>query len=478
MFPVWLITIQLVCLLTYLTHKTLQKGLRLHRAEGNAPAHEPELHLVHIHQIVVEGNRDHPVHNLLRSISEEPNAPTVENRSTYLSLPTIAESQKHGSAIAVDLDENMPARQKEVALALVSSATESSAQQHFPEGILDKSGQLHRSTSHSSTQSLKIRSEADGPGVLGEATSLADPSAAWSHAQTGGSFSQASVLSPTASSSSLEDLAPLLPKSGSSHSLTADQSQDLPPLSVLHKQTIPMQSGPGQVHQHALCCLPKGKVLAAGGMWAAFAALQLAKGQLRACSVGYWAVYIVQAGSLLTASLFFVQQASTNQQQSMPAGAAPSLMSVDQSIKVPAALRKASAVAVGGGALASTIGMGGGVIMGPLLLSLQMHPLVTAATSTLMILFSSSAATLSFAVAGNINKEYALIYGMCNFLSSFAGVFLIGKVVRRTGKSAVIVILLACTMAAGALASAVFGGHESVRNFQTGTNLTFSSICS
>ena len=475
MFPVWLITILLVCLLSFLTHKTLQKGLRLYQAERSVPADEPELHLVQIHPISVEGNDNHPVHNLLRSISEEPNAPSVEIASAHPSLPTIAESQKHNST--VDVDQKAPAKHQEVALTIVSSAADSFAQQHFPEAILDKSGQLNRSTSHSSTQSLKIKSEAAGPSVA-EAASLTDPSAALSRMQTGDSFSQVSVLSCASGSSSLEDLAALLPKSSSSPSLAADQLQDLPPSSVLYKQTIVPQQCLDQVRRHALSHLPKSKILAAGGMWAVFAALQLAKGQLRACSVGYWAGFVIQAGSLLAASLFFVQQASTNQQRSMSADVAPLPMSGDQSIKVPTVLRKASAVAVGGGALASTIGMGGGVIMGPLLLSLQVHPLVTAATSTLMILFSSSAATLSFAVAGNINTEYALIYGVCNSLSSFAGVLLIGKVVRKTGKSAVIVILLACIMAAGALASAVFGGHESVRNFQTGTNLTFSSICS
>lgn len=476
MFPVWLVTILLVCLLSYLTRKTLQKGLRLYQAERSAPADEPELNLVQIHHMSVEGDHNYPVHNLLRSISEEPNAPTVGNASTYPSLPTIGESQKHSSIVAVDLDQKAPARHKKVTLAIVSSAAENSAQQGFPQAISDKSGQLRHSTSHGSTQSLKIRSEAAGPSMA-ETASVADPSAALSHIQMDNSFSQVSVLSPTSSSSSLEGMVPLLPKSSSSHSSATERSQDLPPSCILHKQTTVQQQCQDQVHQHALCCLPTSKVLAAGGMWMAFAALQLVKSQLRACSLGYWAVYIIQAGSLLVASLYFVQQASTNQQQSMSADAAPPPLSVDQSIKVPTILRKASAVAVGGGALASTIGMGGGVIMGPLLLSLQVHPLVTAATSTLMILISSSAATLSFAVAGNINTEYALIYGVCNFLSSLAGVFLIGKVVRRTGRSAVIVILLAYIMAAGALASAVFGGYESFRNFQTGTDLTFSSIC-
>ena len=115
--------------------------------------------------------------------------------------------------------------------------------------------------------------------------------------------------------------------------------------------------------------------------------------------------------------------------------------------------------------------------MGPLLLTLHVHPLAMAATSTLMILFSSSAATLSFAVNGNMNVQYALIYATCNFMASLAGVSVIGRFVRKTGKSAVIVLLLACLMAAGASVAAVFGGRQSLQDFQTGTGLTFSSMC-
>lgn len=470
MFPVWLITILLVCLLSYLTRKTLQKGLRLYQAERKAPADGPELHLVDIHQISVEAEHHYPVHNLLRSISEEPNAATVEDENRRPSLPTIAESQQQDSGAAVGACQKAPAKLTEVALAnvSVSSAAGSSGQQHLPKAILDKAGQLRRSTSHDSTQSLKIRSEAAGL-RMAEAASQADLSAALSNSQMGSSCSQLSVLS-SGSSSSLDDMASLLPKSSPSH----NSAQGLPPSGV---QAESEQQHASQTCQQALHCLPKGKILAASCMWVFFAGLQLTKGQLRACSSGFWAVYTFQAGLLLAASLYFVQQASTRQQQSVSADTGLPSTSDEESTRDPNVLLKASGIAVGGGALASTIGMGGGVIMGPLLLSLQVHPLVTAATSTLMILFSSSAATLSFAVAGHINREYALIYCVCNFVSSFAGVFLIGKVVRRNGKSAVIVLLLACIMAAGALASAGFGGYESLQNFRTGTNLEFSSIC-
>lgn len=475
MFPVWLITILLVCLLSYLTHKTLRKGLRLYQAERKAPADGPELHLVDIHQTSIEAEHHYPVHNLLRSISEEPNAATVEHGDRCPSLPTIAESQQQEHSVVIDAYQKASAKPTELAWANVSSAAQSSGQQHLPNAVLGKAGHLLRSASHDSTQSLKIRSEAAGPSIA-EAAPQADPSAALTDSQMGNTFNQLSVLS-SGSSSSLDDVALLLPKSSPSQDSTTAHSLALPPSSVLPEQARSEQQHASQTCQQALSCLPKGKILAASCMWAVFAGLQLAKGQLRTCSSGYWAVYIVQAGLLLAASLHFVQQASTRQKQSVLADAGLPLTSDDQSTQDPDVLLKASGIAVGGGALASTIGMGGGVIMGPLLLSLQVHPLVTAATSTLMILFSSSAATLSFAVAGHMNREYALIYCMCNFVSSFAGVFLIGKVVRKTGKSAVIVLLLACTMAAGAVASAGFGGYESLQNFRTGTNLTFSSIC-
>lgn len=481
MFPVWLITILLVCLLTYLAHRTLRKGLRLYRAECNAPSDKPELDLVSIHQIPIDGEHAYPVHHLLPPWSEEPNSPTICVASISPSLQSASEAHKQNSTTAVSPGQTVPASAKpnEVTLVFLSSTAESSApRQKFAETVLDKSVHLSSAGSHGSLQSLRIRSEADSitkaPSVAEDA-SQTDPSAVLLGPQLSASSGHDSVLSPATSSSSMEDSVPLLPKTSFLRKPVIRLPQDVRPSSILPKQIVPEQQCTGQVRRQTL---PGGKCAAAGGMWVAFAALQLAKSQLTACSPVYWALYIIQAVSLLAASFFFVKEACTNQQHSVAAGVAPHTMSLDQSMRVPSVLLRASAVAVGGGALASTIGMGGAVIMGPLLLSLQIHPLVTAATSTLMVLFSSSAATLSFAIAGHINTEYALIYGACNLLSSLAGVFSIGIFVRRTGKSAVIVLLLGCIMAAGACASAIFGGHESLRNFQSGQNLTFHSICS
>lgn len=57
------------------------------------------------------------------------------------------------------------------------------------------------------------------------------------------------------------------------------------------------------------------------------------------------------------------------------------------------------------------LGIGGGTIVSPLLLELGVHPLVAAATSSLMVLFSASTAALAFAFDHLLNITYALVYG-------------------------------------------------------------------
>lgn len=71
-------------------------------------------------------------------------------------------------------------------------------------------------------------------------------------------------------------------------------------------------------------------------------------------------------------------------------------------------------------------GIGGGTITGPLMLALDMHPQVVAATASFMILFTSSLTTSQFLIVGALNLEYGAwsarspfdIYFLVFFLSS------------------------------------------------------------
>ncbi len=488
MIPVWLITIGLICFLSYLTCKTAAKGLKLYRIECKPPAGSLELHRVRIDQ--QDAERANSVHNLLRSVSEEPDIPGSRAANTASAMATDYEATRPDSSLhAAKLRATSTSQVLAVAMPLASHADDTVDINWDVE--MDKTTSevpFQPSVTDTSAQSLRIRAESDSEPFTpftpdASQTKLGlEPSPRQHTRSSSGDFEALQA----SSSHSADDAVPLLSRDTDSGDSSYGRCLTRKgPLTTWSLQQ-PAKAERSTLRwsdqcPDALKWLPGGKLLAALVMWLVFAAFQLAKGQTRQCSTAYWVLYTLQAVLLLGASAFFVRLACRDQQSIAGGSVTASVQQYQQQQQQTqwshTTLMGASAVGVCGGALAAILGMGGGVVMGPLLLTLQVHPLATAATSTLTILFSSSAATLSFAVNGNINAQYAYIYGPCNFLSSFAGVFIIGRIVRKTGKSFVVVMLLAWIMATGAMASAVFAGQESVHDYRSGTNLTFSSMC-
>lgn len=79
------------------------------------------------------------------------------------------------------------------------------------------------------------------------------------------------------------------------------------------------------------------------------------------------------------------------------------------------------ALAIVAGLAAGMFGIGGGIVKGPLMLALGVHPAVASATSACMILFTSSTATVSYAVFGNLVYDYAVACAALGFTATLAG---------------------------------------------------------
>lgn len=81
-------------------------------------------------------------------------------------------------------------------------------------------------------------------------------------------------------------------------------------------------------------------------------------------------------------------------------------------------------------------GVGGGIIKGPLMLAMGVHPAVASATSACMIFFTSFTATTTFAVYGLLVKDYAAVCVLLGFLSTLLGQtimnYLLGKSKRNS----------------------------------------------
>ena len=74
------------------------------------------------------------------------------------------------------------------------------------------------------------------------------------------------------------------------------------------------------------------------------------------------------------------------------------------------------------------------MIISPLLLQLGVHPQVAAATSTLVVLLSTSVAALTFGLSGMLGAQSAALFGVFCFLASLTGVLCISHLIRRTNK--------------------------------------------
>lgn len=104
----------------------------------------------------------------------------------------------------------------------------------------------------------------------------------------------------------------------------------------------------------------------------------------------------------------------------------------------------------GAGIVAGLFGIGGGIIMGPLMIEMGVVPEVASATTALMVLYAAAAATAKFAVFDMIAWEWALLLSGVAFVVTLVSQMYIVAYVRRTGRQSIIVFCIATSICTGA----------------------------
>lgn len=216
-------------------------------------------------------------------------------------------------------------------------------------------------------------------------------------------------------------------------------------------------------------------------LWAGFLGLQYGKVTLSQCSWQYGLLCLSQAVISVSATAGFIFQAHALRSVADSSLDEPLLEERKQIVShhdwPMLVLMKCVGITLLGGCVAGMLGFGGGMILNPLMLEMGIHPLVSSATSSVMVLFSASTATFAFAVSGGLNYQFASVYGLVCAIASIFGVAVISASVRRSGRSSLVVFILAVIIGTGCLLQAAFGGLAIVQDIRTGRNLSFSSFC-
>lgn len=103
------------------------------------------------------------------------------------------------------------------------------------------------------------------------------------------------------------------------------------------------------------------------------------------------------------------------------------------------------------GFFAGMFGVGGGIVKGPLMLAMGVHPAVASATSACMILFTSSTATTSFVVFGLLTPDYAAFCFTLGFVATVGGQVGLHYLMRKFKRNS----LIAFSIGAVVLLSAI-----------------------
>eukprot|EP01096_Ripella_sp_DP13-Kostka_P015630 TRINITY_DN7404_c0_g1_i1.p1 TRINITY_DN7404_c0_g1~~TRINITY_DN7404_c0_g1_i1.p1 ORF type:complete len:486 (+),score=176.26 TRINITY_DN7404_c0_g1_i1:120-1577(+) len=99
-------------------------------------------------------------------------------------------------------------------------------------------------------------------------------------------------------------------------------------------------------------------------------------------------------------------------------------------------------ISVLAGVAAAFLGVGGGMVKGPLLLAMKAIPQVAVTTSSFMILFTSSSTSIQFIILGKIDILLGIWYFFIGLVGSILGNYGVGYMVKRYKKQSYVGFLL------------------------------------
>ena len=208
-------------------------------------------------------------------------------------------------------------------------------------------------------------------------------------------------------------------------------------------------------------------------LFAAMTALQVLRSLSPSCSPRWIGALAAQAALAAVATAVSVSAAlaAAARGDTLPASAADAAVADvygAEPERTRGRLLVAAAVALLAGVIAALLGIGGGTVVVPLLLAFGIHPQSATATSTVLILFSSTAAAAGQGAAGFVEGSFAAAFGVAALAAGAVGVWLSARYVDKSGRSSILVWLLACVVGAGALLTAALGGRAAVEELRSG----------
>jgi uncharacterized membrane protein YfcA len=131
-----------------------------------------------------------------------------------------------------------------------------------------------------------------------------------------------------------------------------------------------------------------------------------------------------------------------------------------------------------GGWAAGALGIGGGAIFTPALITLGVPPLVTTATGLYMVTFSTVASCLIYYLNGQLIFNFAIWIAFWATIGTIIGLVICNHFLAKSGKQNPIVWVLFFMFVVSVIAVPLFGGLGLKKQYDAGMDLmAFRSLC-
>lgn len=129
------------------------------------------------------------------------------------------------------------------------------------------------------------------------------------------------------------------------------------------------------------------------------------------------------------------------------------------------------------GIFAGLLGVGGGMVVGPLLLELGARHSTVSATSTFTILVTASSSAAQFVLMGKLPPYYALFFAIIGGCGTFVGQMAVERIIKRYKSTSIIVFGISAVIFSSTVAMGYTGMRSVVRIVEVGGNMGLRNLC-
>ncbi|CAN8325466.1 unnamed protein product [Cochlearia groenlandica] len=216
-------------------------------------------------------------------------------------------------------------------------------------------------------------------------------------------------------------------------------------------------------------------------VWASFFVIYLLRGNkdgkgiisIKPCGVEYWILLSLQIPlALVFTKLALSRTESTFQERSSSNQKHQESTRLDRSTRLMFPVMSFLAGLLGG-----IFGIGGGMLISPLLLQAGIPPQITAATTSFMVFFSATMSAVQYLLLGMQNTEAAYLFSLICFFASLLGLVLVTKAVAQFGRASIIVFSVGTVMSLSTVLMTSFGALDVWTDYVAGKDMGFKLPC-